>query len=87
MGGCVVVDMREGINGAHTLPGGGTYAGTTPGVIHGFRESGPASWHPGGCNFALGDGSVQFISQNVAPAVLMALATRAGGEMITDTGF
>jgi prepilin-type N-terminal cleavage/methylation domain-containing protein/prepilin-type processing-associated H-X9-DG protein len=78
--GSSVVDVREGINGAHTLPGGGTYAGTTPGVIHGLRESGPASWHPGGCNFAMGDGSVQFISQNAAQGVLKALTTRAGGE-------
>jgi prepilin-type N-terminal cleavage/methylation domain-containing protein len=80
VGGCVVVDVREGINGVHTLPGGGSYAGTTPGVIHGFRESGPASWHPSGCNFAMSDASVQFISQNVAQGILRALATRAGGE-------
>jgi len=85
--GSCMVDVREGINGIHTLPGGGTYAGTTPGVIHGLRESGPASWHPGGCNFALGDGAVQFVSQDVGPAILKALATRAGGETIGTTVF
>jgi prepilin-type N-terminal cleavage/methylation domain-containing protein/prepilin-type processing-associated H-X9-DG protein len=83
--GMPVVDVREGINGAHTLPGGGTYAGTTPLVIHGFRESGPSSWHPGGCNFGLGDGSVLFISANVKQAVLEALATRSGSDTIGDS--
>ena len=46
------------------------------------------SFHPGGVNFAMGDGSVQFISysvengQNNSP--MLALSTRAGGEMTPD---
>ena len=51
-------------------------------MIWGFRLAGPSSYHPGGCNFALGDASVQFISQDINQAVLEALATRAGGEVI-----
>jgi prepilin-type N-terminal cleavage/methylation domain-containing protein/prepilin-type processing-associated H-X9-DG protein len=41
--------------------------------------------HSGGVNFALVDGSVQFISDQIDPVVLSALATRCGGEVI-DSG-
>jgi prepilin-type processing-associated H-X9-DG protein len=40
------------------------------------------SLHPGGANFALCDGSVRFLRYEVAP-LLPALATRAGGEVVT----
>jgi prepilin-type processing-associated H-X9-DG protein len=40
------------------------------------------SLHPGGCNFALCDGSVRFIKESVNPTVFSSLATRAGGEVI-----
>ena len=84
---CNMVDMADGINGIHTLPGGGAYKDTSGTVIWGFRLNGPASYHPRGCNAALGDGSVQFLDQDVAQAVLNALTTRAGGETITDSRF
>ena len=62
----------DGINGIHTVIGG-TYP-----VVGGFYATGFASFHPGGCNFELADGSVHFISQNIAQAVLSALTTRNG---------
>jgi prepilin-type processing-associated H-X9-DG protein len=40
------------------------------------------SLHPGGVNFVMGDGSVRFVSYNVAPIVQRAMATRAGNENI-----
>jgi prepilin-type N-terminal cleavage/methylation domain-containing protein/prepilin-type processing-associated H-X9-DG protein len=43
--------------------------------------TGFASYHPGGCHFGMADGSVQFLSQNIAQSVLAALTTRAGGEV------
>lgn len=38
------------------------------------------SRHPSGLNFALADGSVRFVSNNIALLTYRALATRAGGE-------
>jgi len=39
------------------------------------------SWHPGGVNACLCDGSVRFVSQTIASTAWYALWTRAGGEV------
>jgi prepilin-type N-terminal cleavage/methylation domain-containing protein/prepilin-type processing-associated H-X9-DG protein len=41
------------------------------------------SQHPGGVNLLLCDGSVRFVSNTVAPATWTALATRAGGDLVS----
>lgn len=41
----------------------------------------PGSEHPGGAQFAMVDGSVLFISENVEPLIPMALTTRSGEEI------
>jgi prepilin-type processing-associated H-X9-DG protein len=69
-------DTAEGINGPHTAPAGKyplASSSITPADLAGF-----ASFHPGGCNFAMCDGSAHFISQNVAQSILAALTTRNG---------
>ena len=43
-----------------------------------------SSHHEGGAQFALGDGSVRFLSENIAPGILQALGHRADGTMISD---
>jgi prepilin-type processing-associated H-X9-DG protein len=41
------------------------------------------SYHSGGANFALADGSVRFIPYSISAETLGALATRAGGEVVS----
>ena len=43
--------------------------------VRGFR-----SYHPGGAQFVMADGSVQFIQDSIDGAAYRALATRNGGE-------
>jgi prepilin-type N-terminal cleavage/methylation domain-containing protein/prepilin-type processing-associated H-X9-DG protein len=45
------------------------------------------SLHAGGCNFAFCDGSIRFIKETINPQVFSNLATRAGGEVISEDGF
>ncbi len=42
-----------------------------------------SSHHPGGANFAFGDGSVRFLKASAAQKVLYMLANRNDGEMIS----
>jgi prepilin-type N-terminal cleavage/methylation domain-containing protein/prepilin-type processing-associated H-X9-DG protein len=65
-------DTYDGINGPRSVPGGATTA------TYSSDWAGFSSFHSGGCNFALADGSVTFVSQNIAKNALAALTTRAG---------
>jgi prepilin-type N-terminal cleavage/methylation domain-containing protein/prepilin-type processing-associated H-X9-DG protein len=42
------------------------------------------SYHSGGGNFALADGSVRFFSYSSGPTVIVAMSTRAMGEVISE---
>ena len=42
------------------------------------------SFHPGGVNVLLMDGSVRFVSDGIALATWRALGTRVGGEVVGD---
>jgi prepilin-type N-terminal cleavage/methylation domain-containing protein/prepilin-type processing-associated H-X9-DG protein len=42
------------------------------------------SYHPGGVNVVMGDGTVRFVGENVNVVVLRALVTRNGMEVIND---
>ncbi|HVC96359.1 MAG TPA: DUF1559 domain-containing protein [Pirellulales bacterium] len=48
----------------------------------GFR-----SWHPGGLQFVLADGSVHFVSEAIQLGVYRALATTNGGEPVDDASW
>jgi prepilin-type N-terminal cleavage/methylation domain-containing protein/prepilin-type processing-associated H-X9-DG protein len=67
-----IYDTYEGINGPHSVPGGASE------VTYDVSLAGFSSFHSGGCNFALGDGSVSFLSQDIPGNVLAALTTRDG---------
>jgi prepilin-type processing-associated H-X9-DG protein len=70
-------DTSEGINGPHTAPGG-KYPSDAAGPGTASDSAGFSSWHPGACHFLLADGSVHFVSENIAQVVLAALTTRNG---------
>ncbi len=44
------------------------------------------SFHQGGCNFSLGDGSVRFIEESVSPDVFVSLFTRAAEDNVVESG-
>jgi len=69
------LDTYNGINGALTVQGG------CPPETFNFRVSGPSSLHPGGCHFALADGSVRFFAETIDRVLLAGLTTRGGGEV------
>jgi prepilin-type N-terminal cleavage/methylation domain-containing protein len=75
-----ILDTARGINGSTTVIGG-TWPTDAEG---GFRATGFASMHPGGCHFLLGDGSVRFFDENISQTVLHALTTRAGDELASE---
>jgi prepilin-type N-terminal cleavage/methylation domain-containing protein/prepilin-type processing-associated H-X9-DG protein len=47
----------------------------------------PSSYHPGGVNLLLGDGSVRFIKSTIALSVWRALSTRNGGEIVDGSAY
>jgi prepilin-type N-terminal cleavage/methylation domain-containing protein/prepilin-type processing-associated H-X9-DG protein len=67
---------------AHTGEGHGP--NSPSGLAHGDQF-----WalHPGGANFAFADGSVRFVKELVGFRIFQALATRAGGEILSADQF
>ena len=45
------------------------------------------SWHPGGVNVTMADGSVRFIKNSINMQTWMALGTKAGGEVISSDSY
>src|SRR5262249_16126187 len=45
------------------------------------------SYHPGGTNVTMGDGSVKFIKDSINIKTWMALGTRSGGEVISSDSY
>ncbi len=52
-----------------------------PNMITSLGMATARSLHPGGVNLAMGDGSVRFVAESIAPAVWRGLGSRNGGEV------
>lgn len=50
-----------------------------------FMNDEPASFHPGGCNAVMGDGSVKFFTQSVNALTLKYLAGARDGQVISNS--
>jgi prepilin-type N-terminal cleavage/methylation domain-containing protein len=57
-------------------------AAPDPAMVGGF-----SSFHPGGALFAIGDGSVRFVSANIDALTYKRLANRADGEIVSSGNF
>jgi prepilin-type processing-associated H-X9-DG protein len=49
-----------------------------------YRVGGFSSHHPGGANFAFGDGSIRFLSERIDPRAYRRLGHRADGELVGE---
>jgi len=56
-------------------------------IAIGAISSSLGSQHPGGANVMFVDGSVKFLKSTINPAILKALATRNGGEVVNAAAF
>jgi prepilin-type processing-associated H-X9-DG protein len=48
-----------------------------------YKTRGYKSFHPGGAQFVMADGSVHFIQESIATSVYRGLSTRAGNEVVS----
>jgi prepilin-type processing-associated H-X9-DG protein len=48
---------------------------------------GASSFHPGGVNFLFCDGSVKFVKNSINLPTLLALGSRAGGEVVSADAY
>jgi prepilin-type N-terminal cleavage/methylation domain-containing protein len=42
------------------------------------------SFHNGGCMYGMGDGAVRFVSDDISPELYVSLATRDGGDIVSE---
>jgi prepilin-type N-terminal cleavage/methylation domain-containing protein/prepilin-type processing-associated H-X9-DG protein len=89
LGGAVLPQLLNNVwaKGPTTLPylTGYQADGRDPGpCVINCSNKGMYSFHPGGANACLADGSVRFVSAGIDPAAFAALCTMAGGEVGGD---
>jgi prepilin-type N-terminal cleavage/methylation domain-containing protein/prepilin-type processing-associated H-X9-DG protein len=91
VGACDIAERvaSAGINRAWTSAPGGCpmTPDENPPLSGPQSDLGFGSYHPGGANFAFGDGSVKFLKSTTDLGVLSALATRARSEVVSASDF
>ena len=74
-------DSWFGINGADGLLG---TQGNGPAAVNGSSDNELYGFHTGGCHVVMGDGSVRMLKSTVTLAMLAALVSRSGGEILSQ---
>ncbi len=77
----VLLNEDIGMYSGQVDDGSAILAGTTPRLIATF-VGGFGSFHNGGANFAMGDGSVRLLSETISKSVYQQLGHRADGELV-----
>jgi hypothetical protein len=86
---CYFGHLNDYSTGANPHPGGDrpavdTSVCTPVGVGFSCNNMPFGSFHPGGVDFALGDGSVRFLRDDLDMPTYLAMGSRNGGETLTD---
>lgn len=76
-------DNSSGISAGINTGKNGGYTLTNPPCHDVANNNEPWSWHSGGANFLMADGSVRFVRETVTFSVLIAIGTRDGGEVFS----
>lgn len=85
LGGSIAINATNGHNIRGQTYTSSGIASSILGLPIGTHGTGaPYSFHTGGANFTLGDGSVRFISENVSFRVFIGLATPNGSEVPSE---
>lgn len=66
---------------------GGTWGSADWQCRYSYAAKGAKSKHPGGANFAMGDGSVRFLKNSTSLTTYCALGSRNGGEVISSDSY
>lgn len=74
-------DSWFGIGGANGALG---TQGTGPIAVNGSSDNEIYGFHTGGANVVMGDGSVRMLKENITLAMISALLSRQGGEILPD---
>jgi prepilin-type N-terminal cleavage/methylation domain-containing protein/prepilin-type processing-associated H-X9-DG protein len=79
-----VVGSIDGSSTAGVTNGGSVASGAGPCVMNCTNDSEPYSFHTGGINVAMADGSVRFLRSSIAPATFAAMVTAQFGEVVNE---
>jgi prepilin-type N-terminal cleavage/methylation domain-containing protein/prepilin-type processing-associated H-X9-DG protein len=80
-GGPVAINAANGVDWLGQFPYTAAAGAVTP-PLNTDPGGQIYSFHPGGANAVYADGSVHFLPQSIAPAVLASLVTRAAGDTV-----
>jgi len=77
-----LISRRESTTYCHAQEPNGPIPDAIPGVPVAWGIATARSWHHGGVNALMADGSARFVSDRVSRGVWRALGTRNGGELV-----